>query len=108
MEQVLAVIEKLLSFLDKDHRVESSVDGDIPLEFFTKPCAAADRDRLLDLRDVIDLASLCDRRWSAYATGAGRCHDPCVASPQGPLGRAGRSENLKPFLTRFEQQGPDT
>ena len=82
MEQVLAVIEKLLSFQEKDHRVESSVDGNIPLEFFTKPCAAADRDRLLDLRDVIDLVSLCDRRWSAYATGAGRCQVPALPAPK--------------------------
>ena len=53
-EQVPAVIEKLLSFLDKNR----GVDGDIPLEFFTKPRAAADRDRLLDLRDEIDLVGI--------------------------------------------------
>jgi hypothetical protein len=49
-EQVPAVLEKLLLFLEKNR----GVDGEIPLDFFTKPRAAEDRERLLVLRDEID------------------------------------------------------
>jgi hypothetical protein len=77
-EQVPAVIQKLLSFLDKNR----GVDGDLPLDFFSKPRAAADRDRLLDLRDEIDLVCIACIRLSprGCACSAGRV--PQHASPK--------------------------